>query len=144
MLYDKLTRFEQTVFDVLAIILVLFYSYSAVIAPAATQYHRGIYIIITYVLVFLTYKSKTPWGRCIDYLLIVLSVVTVGYWIMNFEAINYRVGIETRLDTVIAVVGVLIGVELARRVVGPVFVIIGSLMLAYGVYGAYVDRKSVV
>jgi TRAP transporter 4TM/12TM fusion protein len=137
MLYDKLNRFEQTVFDVLAIILVLFYSYSAVIAPAATQYHRGIYIIITYILVFLTYKSKNPWGRCIDYLLIVLSIFSVGYWIVNFEAINYRVGIETQLDTVVAVVGVLIGVELARRVVGPVFVIIGALMLAYGVYGPH-------
>ena len=140
MLYDKLHRFEQTIFDVLAIILVLFYSYSAVIAPAATQYHRGIYIIITYILVFLTYKSKTPWGRCIDYLLIVLSIFSVGYWIVNFEAINYRVGIETQLDTVVAIIGVLIGVELARRVVGSVFVIIGALMLAYGVYGPYMPE----
>ena len=50
---DHLKKIEQFIFDALAVSLVLFYSYSAVVAPAATQYHRGIYVIITYVLVFL-------------------------------------------------------------------------------------------
>ena len=52
-MYDKLNKFEKLVFDVLSVALVLFYSYSAVLQPAATQYHRGIYVIITYVLAFL-------------------------------------------------------------------------------------------
>jgi TRAP transporter 4TM/12TM fusion protein len=137
MLYDKLHPIEQKIFDILAVFLVVFYSYSAVVQPAATQYHRGIYIIITYILVFLTYKSKTKWMRIVDYLLILLSIITIGYWMYNFEAINYRVGAETPLDMGIAIVGVLIGIELARRAVGFVFVIIGVLMLLYGVYGPY-------
>ena len=128
---------ERIVFDVLSVILVLFYAYSAVFEPAATQYHRGIYIVVTYVLVFMLYQSKTVWGRVIDYLLMILSIVSIGYWIINFEAINYRAGAETELDQWIAIIGVLIGVELARRVVGTVFVIIGAIMLLYGVYGDY-------
>ncbi len=136
-MFDKLNKVEQTVFDLLSLFLVLFYSYSAVLAPAATQYHRGIYVIVTYVLVFLLYQSKTRLGRVIDYLLIILSIITIGYWITNFEAINYRAGAETTLDKSIAVVGVLIGVELARRVVGSIFVIIGGVMLLYGVFGEY-------
>jgi TRAP-type uncharacterized transport system fused permease subunit len=138
--YEKLNRFEKALFDVLALGLVLFYSYSAVVAPAATQYHRGIYVIITYVLVFLVYQSQSRLMRVVDYLLMVASVVTVGYWIFNFEAINYRTGAETQLDTVVAVVGVLIGIELARRVVGNIFVILGTLLLLYGVYGAYMPE----
>jgi len=141
-MYDNLKKFEQFLFDALAVSLVLFYSYSAVVAPAATQYHRGIYVIITYVLVFLTYQSKSekwpglnPILRVTDYLLILLSVLTVGYWMMNFEAINYRTGAETQFDMAIAMVGVLIGIELARRVVGNIFVVIGVIMLCYGVYG---------
>ena len=59
-MYDQLKRFEQILFDVLAVLLVLFYSYAAVVQPAATQYHRGIYVIITYVLVFLLYNPKHP------------------------------------------------------------------------------------
>ena len=136
-MFEKLNKIERTVFDLMALFLVLFYSYSAVVAPAATQYHRGIYVIVTYVLVFLLYQSKTKLGRVVDYLLIALSVITIGYWIQNFEAINYRAGAETTLDKSIAVVGVLIGIELARRVVGTVFVIIGAVMLLYGVYGEY-------
>jgi TRAP transporter 4TM/12TM fusion protein len=133
--YDKLNRFEKLVFDVLAVSLVLFYSYSAVVSPAATQYHRGIYVIITYVLVFLLYKSKNKWLRVLDYILIFLSIFSVGYWILYFEAINYRTGAETPFDMFVAMVGVLIGIELARRVVGNVFVIIGAVMLVYAVYG---------
>ena len=136
-MYNQLHRVEQWLFDGLAVFLVLFYSYAAVLEPTATQYHRGIYVIITYVLVFLLYKSKSRWGRVLDYLLIAASVVCIGYWMANFEAINYRAGIETELDKTIAMVGVLIGIELARRVVGPVFVIIGGIMLLYGVYGEY-------
>jgi TRAP transporter 4TM/12TM fusion protein len=136
-MYDKLYKFERIIFDVCSVVLVLFYSYSAVLQPASTQYHRGIYVIITYVLVFLLYRSKHPILRAVDYLLIIASIVSVGYWVVNFEAINYRTGAETRLDTVMAIIGVLIGIELARRVVGTVFVVIGTLMLLYGVYGDY-------
>ncbi len=137
MLYDKLHRVEKWLFDLLALVLVIFYSYSAVLEPAPTQYHRGIYIIITYVLVFLIYRSKTLIGRVIDYLLILASVVSIGYWVLNFQDINYRAGAETELDMAIAMVGVLLGIELARRVVGNIFVVIGIVMLLYGVYGDY-------
>ncbi len=136
-MYDKLNRIEKVIFDVLSVFLVLFYSYSAVLQPAATQYHRGIYIIITYVLVFMLYKSKNRLLRAVDYLLIFLSIFTIGYWMLNFEVINYRTGAETPFDMAVAMVGVLIGIELARRVVGNIFVVIGAFMLVYGVYGSY-------
>lgn len=136
-MYEKLKDFEKVIFDVCSVFLVLYYSYSAVIEPAATQYHRGIYVIITYTLIFLAYQSKSRIMRVVDYILILLSLVSVGYWMFNFEAINYRTGAETPFDMGIAIIGVLIGIELARRVVGFVFVIIGVLMLLYGVYGEY-------
>ena len=136
-MYDKLNNFEKIVFDVLSVILVLFYSYSAVLQPASTQYHRGIYVIITYVLAFLLYKSKSRIMRVVDYLLIFLSIFSIGYWILNFEVINYRTGAETPFDMFVAVIGVLIGIELARRVVGNVFVIMGAVLLLFGVYGDY-------
>lgn len=135
MLVEKMHKVEQILFDILAMGLVLFYSYSAVLEPAATQFHRGIYVIITYVLVFLVYRSKSEVGRILDYLLILVSIVTLGYWIYNFEMINYRAGAETELDKWIAMFGVLVGMEVARRVVGNVFIVIGTIMLLYGVYG---------
>ncbi len=135
--FDRLNRVEQRAFDLLSVALVLFYSYSAVLAPAATQYHRGIYILITYVLVFLLYRAPGRWGRAVDYALMAASAACIGYWMLNFEAINYRAGAESPVDRWVAVAGVLLGVELARRVVGNVFVVLGAVMLLYGVYGAY-------
>ena len=136
-MYEKLNKIEKIIFDVLSVCLVLFYAYSAVLKPAATQYHRGIYVIITYVLVFLAYKSKHKLLRIVDYVLILLSIFSIGYWILNFEAINYRTGAETPFDMAVGIIGVLIGIELARRVVGNAFVIMGTLLLIYGVYGQY-------
>lgn len=134
-MYEKLNRFEQILFDACSVILVVFYSYAAIIQPMATQYHRGVYVIITYILVFLLYKSKSSIMRVVDYILILLSMISIGYWIFMFETINYRTGAETQVDMVFAIIGVLIGIELARRVVGNVFVILGVVMLTYGVYG---------
>jgi len=139
-MYDKLNRFEKFLFDFLSVVMVLFYSWSAIFEPAATQYHRGIYVIITYILVFLLYKSKRLITRILDYLLMLASLVSVSYWIWNFEAINYRIGIETNTDKLMAMVGVLISIELARRVVGNIFVIIGVLMLLFGMYGAHMPE----
>ena len=47
--------------------------------PMATQYHRGIYTLVTYVLVFLLYRSKSKWMRIVDYLLMLASMVCIGY-----------------------------------------------------------------
>ena len=133
-------RIEQIFFDFCALGLLLFYSYAAVISPAATQYHRGIYVIVTYILVFLLYRSKSRIMRVVDYILIVLSIITIGYWMINFEVISYRTGAETPLDMFLAVIGVLVSIELARRVVGNIFVVIGVLMLLYGVFGAHMPE----
>ncbi|MCJ2165697.1 MULTISPECIES: TRAP transporter fused permease subunit [unclassified Pseudodesulfovibrio] len=139
-MYDKLNKIEQFLFDFLSVGMVLFYSWSAIFEPAATQYHRGIYVIVTYILVFMLYKSKTLIFRLLDYLLMLASLASVGYWILNFEVINYRTGIETDLDKWMAMIGVLLGIELARRVVGNVFVIIGVIMLLFGMYGAHMPE----
>ena len=41
MMFEKLNKVEQWAFDAMAMGLVLFYSYSAVLEPAASQFHRS-------------------------------------------------------------------------------------------------------
>ena len=136
-MYESLHRIEKIIFSALSVFLVLFYSISAVWIPAATQYHRGIYVLVTYIAVFLLYKSRSKLGRVADYLFMAVSGVAIVYWIFNFEDISYRAGAETMLDKYMAVAGVLLGIEIARRAVGTVFVGIGVVMLIYGIYGQY-------
>jgi TRAP-type uncharacterized transport system fused permease subunit len=51
--------FWKIVTSLLGAFLVLFYFYAAGIATVGTQYHLGVYVFITYVLVFLKYPPGT-------------------------------------------------------------------------------------
>ena len=62
-MYQKLNRVEQILFDVGAMFLLLFYIFSVMIMPMATQCHRGIYTLVTYLLVFLLYRSNDEKSR---------------------------------------------------------------------------------
>jgi TRAP transporter 4TM/12TM fusion protein len=134
-MFKNLSKIEKLFFDFLAISLLIFYFYAALIEPVATQYHRGVYVLITYVLVFLLYRSTNKYMRIFDYLLLVISAAPVIYYMVYFVDLNHRAGIETPLDQWISLIGVLVGIEVARRVIGNVFVIIGVAMLFYGVFG---------
>ena len=201
--------------------MVVFYFYTAGLASVATQYHRGVYVLVTYVLVFLLYPSGNAWYKyplalllgtlvagtasvCLfypnvtsfhaallavgdawssagpgvaiaamggplwalvigalvvgaltlladrwmenrypqnpvlsDVLFALISAALVFYWIREFEALNYRAGAETELDALVSIAGVLISLEVCRRVLGWSMTLIGVLLICYGLFGAY-------
>ncbi len=127
----------------LAAAMVLFYFYTAGVASVATQYHRGVYVFITYVLVFLLYPARGKRRRAsgaptlLDVLLAAASAVTVGYWMYEFESLNYRAGAETELDALVSIVGVLLSLEVCRRVLGWAMTSFGLAMLAYASFGPW-------
>jgi TRAP transporter 4TM/12TM fusion protein len=201
--------------------MVLFYFYTAGVTTVSTQYHRGVYVFITYVLVFLLYPAGklymripltlftgfvisaligffffyggdpvafhdrllmvnsawrndgfgaalsevfTLWafglGSIIiaaillfvdkkmaekweenptlsDILLALISAGVIFYWIREFENLNYRAGAETELDAMISIIGVLVSLEICRRVLGWSMTFIGIFMLCYAYFGPY-------
>ena len=60
--------------------MVLFYFYTAGLAAVATQYHRGVYVFVTYVLVFLLYPAGKTWMR------IPLSIIIGAIFSATFMA----------------------------------------------------------
>jgi TRAP transporter 4TM/12TM fusion protein len=201
--------------------MVLFYFYTAGITTVSTQYHRGVYVFITYVLVFLLYPAgklylRIPLNLFIgfvlssavtlfmfyggdtiafhdhllvinkawrsggfgaamtaalqlwalglssiviagvllfvdkwmarkwdenptlsDILLALISAAAIYYWIHEFESLNYRAGAETELDAMISIIGVLLSLEICRRVLGWSMTFIGIFMLCYAYFGPY-------
>ena len=201
--------------------MVLFYFYTAGITTVSTQYHRGVYVFITYVLVFLLYpagklymripltlftgfvisavvslfffyggdtvafhdhlmvinkawrsdglgsalaaamqlwalglgsviisviliffdkKMAEKWEEnptLSDILLALISAGVIFYWISEFESLNYRAGAETDLDALISIIGVLVSLEICRRVLGWSMTFIGIFMLCYAYFGPY-------
>lgn len=164
----QLSRWWQIVFAGLAALMAGFYLYAGggahligVLAPVLDtfltngQYFRGLYVLLTYVLILLafplwqnqTQPRSTLWGwlrgssqypSAIDLLLCVCSIAIVVYYMVQFETFNYRVGGgEVWLDILVSIVGVLISLEIARRVLGWPVTLVGVFFIIYGLFGNY-------
>jgi len=202
--YRSPTGFFKGLVAVLGAGMVLFYFYTAGLAAVATQYHRGVYVFVTYVLVFLLYPAGKTWMRIplsliigaifssaiagffvyesvdafhaeisggnfglisailigafiiggiatfvdkilmkkwpenptlSDLLYALASAAVVYYWIHEFEVLNYRAGAETNLDAMISIVGIILSLEVCRRVLGWSMTFIGIGLFLYGYMG---------
>ncbi len=203
--------------------MVVFYFYTAGVASVATQFHRGVYVFITFILIFLLYPVGKNWlryplnlfvgavttsavaawfffpdattfhdrvtrvsgvwaeqgagagladamslwwlglGAVIvgavlvyadrwaerkypeypsfsDLLLALISAWVVAYWIFEFENLNYRAGAENELDALVSVVGIVLSLEVCRRVLGWAMTFIGISMLCYAYFGPYMPE----
>lgn len=214
----------RIVVSLLSAALVLIYLYGAGLEALPTQYHLGVYVLITFVLVFLLYPAggrlavgwmsffagalvslgvscflvfESPvefWEQTVmfretwtydgfgraweqDFGLLWVPIVltlpfaavlipldqwaaqrfpnaptvsdlimtatiagAVIYWISQFEALNYRAGAENQLDKLISVIGLLLSLEVCRRVLGWSITIVGLGMIAFGLFGPYLPE----
>lgn len=201
--------------------LVLIYFYGAGFRALPTEYHLGVYVLITYILVFLLYPAGTRaatvgvsvisgallavfassylafespvalWDQFVlfretmeydgfqvalkqdlgllwvpallavplaavmipadlrlsrrfknmptpgDLVMAAASILCIVYWIGQFEALNYRAGAESQLDKLIGIVGVLLSLEVCRRVLGWSITLVGIGALAFALFGQY-------
>ena len=212
------TGFWYWVTALLGAFMVCFYFYAAGIATVGTQFHLGIYVGITYLLVFLLYPAGGPlmrgalsltmgatlavagtvwllfpdaaafhgeWHRLLDIhreagwgatwaaagsLRLLLPVIlliggllffgdrlvmarfrhaptisdvlfalaaagVLYYWLSEFEQLNYRAGAENELDILISLLGLLLSLEVGRRVLGWSMTLIGLGALAFAYFG---------
>jgi len=139
-----MTGFWYYLTSALGVFMVLFYLYNAGFVPVAAQYHRGIYVLVTYVLVFLCYplwrKSPQTHPSIFDIVLALLAIGAVGYWMVEFENLNYRMGSENQWDTLASVIGIALSLEVARRVLGWSMTIVGLAFLAYAFWGNLLEH----
>ncbi|PTD96152.1 TRAP transporter permease [Pseudothauera lacus] len=208
----------------LAALMVLLYFYGAGFQALGTQYHLGIYVLITFVLVFLLYPAggrvavggmsilsaallsvgvssfllfdspaefygqinifRETWEydglsealandfgnlrwtlmlivpfaavmlpldqwlarrfhnapTASDVLMAAGIALMVLYWISQFELLNYRAGAENDLDKLVSIIGLVLSLEICRRVLGWSLTIIGILMLAFGLFGPHLPE----
>jgi TRAP transporter 4TM/12TM fusion protein len=131
----------------MGVFMVFFYMYCAA-TPVDTQYFLGFYVLLTYVMVLLKYplSRKSPKNRpsVLDIILALVAALVVGYYIVEYEAINYRMGSETRLDTLVSTVGILISLEVARRVLGWSMTIVGICFLLYAFFGDILHHVPII
>ncbi len=130
---------SEWIFEICAVLFVGFYIYSAGFGTSSEQYHLGLYLLFTFVLIGLLYKfrHRSPSSRpsIIDILLIVLSVCSIGYWIIDYPNIADRAGAYTQLDVFMGALGLIVSFEMSRRTVGWGLSIIAAVGILYALFG---------
>ena len=135
----ELKGISKSIFEIGAVFFVGFYIYSAGFSAAAEQYHLGLYLLFTFALIGILYKSRqsSPASRpsIIDILFVCLSVCAIGYWIIDYPNIANRAGAYTHLDIAMGAIGLIVSIEMSRRTVGWGLPIIATVGILYALFG---------
>lgn len=134
----------QKLFKVICILFSLFYLYLAgplFLGNPSTGLRRGMFMIFVLIMVYIMYPSgskspqnKTSWW---DGILILLTIVSFGYWIINFEKLVMSVGVVNPVTAMMGGLAVLLSLEATRRVMGWLLPILSAAFLLYGYLGPY-------
>ncbi|MDH5560040.1 MAG: TRAP transporter permease [Deltaproteobacteria bacterium] len=138
----NLTGLWYWVTTVIGVMMVLFYFFSAGLRPVGPQFHRGIYVLVTFVLIFLLYpvrgsSARSPQPTLLDLVFVIAAAGTCLYWIIEFPNLNQRMGAESDIDYYVGVIGLIVSLEAARRILGWSMTLIGIFMLLYAYFGRY-------
>jgi TRAP transporter 4TM/12TM fusion protein len=134
------------VYAATAVFFSLWYLYTSGFGLVSTESNRGLYLMLTSVLVFLLYPAlpTSPKTRpsLFDAIWVAAAVVSVGYWIDQYTdyAIN-RVSDPNQWDFIMGVIGIAVMLETSRRVLGITVVIIALAFLAQLYFGKYLPGK---
>ena len=125
----------------IAIAFSVFQLYTATFGVLDAQLQRGIHLGFGLCLVYLLYPTRKSWSRHklhpFDLLLAVLGAAAPGYIVFEYQNLVMRAGMVSNLDLAIGLVGIVLVIEAARRVVGLPMVCVVLGFLAYAFAGPY-------
>lgn len=139
--YRRLSGVPALLVSLIAIAFSLFQLYTALFGVLDAMVQRAIHLSFGLVLIFLLYpfhrgsdRRKLQWW---DAIFALLGAVTPLYLVVFFQQLVNRAGLMTTTDLVIGILGVLLVLEAARRVVGWPMLTVVLLFLGYAFAGPY-------
>ncbi len=137
--YRRYEGLWKWIVSIIAISFSLFQVYTGMFGVFDAHIQRAIHLSFAMALVFILYPSRKSWSRDsmhpVDAVLAVIAAAIPLYVVFFYQQLVYRSGLPTNLDMVIGILGVLLVLEAARRVVGWPIVIVASVFLAYAFAG---------
>ena len=126
--------------SILAVAMSLLFMYWAW-ATVTTQVLRLVFLGFSLVLTFLLYPTTRSgrYGRVawLDWMLIFLSFLAIGYPLWNFEEFIYRAALPNLEDQIFGTLTVLLVLEATRRTTGWILPAVAIVFLGYAWLGAY-------
>lgn len=143
--YRMLTGFLAKVISAIAITFSVFQVYTAVFGVLDAMLQRAIHLSFGLCLIFLLYPASKKWSRTkihpLDALLSVLGVLAPAYIIVFYQELVLRAGMATTFDIIAGIIGTLLVLEAARRVVGVPIVVIAIVFIVYAFVGPYIPGR---
>lgn len=142
----SLTGFYALAFNLVALGFTGFYLYTSGFGLVSTQTNRGIYLMLTSVLVFLLYPARagSPSHRpsIVDLVLVAATVASVWYWIDQYVSYAmFRVSSPNTADLVMGAIAIGVMLETSRRALGPIISIIAIVFLGQLYFGEYLPGR---
>ena len=134
---------HRLVTHVLAAAVAALYVYTAGFGVFSAESHRALFLAGTQVLVFLWFPARTSSPRArfsvLDALLALIAALTAVYLIWEYPTMVRRAGLATPADVMMGALAIVLSLEAARRVVGPVvpLVAFASLLFAWREFAPY-------
>ena len=128
---------------IVAISMSLFHLYTAGYMVFTAMVQRSIHLCFALTLIFLLYPAmaKSPRGRVplIDWVFILLSVISCLYISVNWEALSeaVRIAEPTLVDMALGIIATLLVLEATRRTTGMALPIVAIVFVLYGFLGPY-------
>lgn len=143
--YRVLGGFLGKAIAALAIVFTSFQLYTAVFGVLDSMIQRSAHLSFGLVLIYLLYPASKKWSHTkihpVDWLLAVMGGAAPLYIIIFYSKLVTRAGMPTPLDVVVGLVGILLVLEAARRVVGIPIVVIACIFILYAFIGPYIPGR---
>ncbi|MEZ5660174.1 MAG: TRAP transporter fused permease subunit [Burkholderiaceae bacterium] len=125
---------------ILGVALAAFSLYTAYYGVFPDMIQRPVHLGLVLVLVFATrvlapgQAGRGP-GRAVSLILLLVSVITMGYHVVFHDEIAARFGEMTSLEFALGLLAIVVLLEATRRSIGPAIVILALIFLLYGYFG---------
>lgn len=143
--YRVLSGFPAKLISALAITFSVFQVYTAVSGVLDAMIQRSIHLSFGFALIFLLYPFKSDWPRDkmhpFDVFMAILGAAVPMYIVVFYPQLVLRAGLVTTTDYIVGLLGVLLVLEAARRVVGIPIIIVSIIFLVYALAGPYVPGQ---
>ena len=132
------------IINIICIVFAGFQLYTAAFGILDATLQRCVHLGFGFALIFLLYPARKSWSRTsmnpLDLLLGALGVGSCAYLYLNFHQLVLRAGMNTETDIYVAIVGVILVFEAARRVVGWPMIIVALCFIMYAFFGPYMPN----
>jgi TRAP transporter 4TM/12TM fusion protein len=129
------------IFTIVAVVGALYHLWVLNLHPVDPWIFRAAHLLFGSVLGFMLFpgwKKAKEKVHVVDWLLIIASIGVFVYIFVNLQQILFRFGVmPTMMDSIVALVGVLLVLELTRRTSGWTLPILAGIFILYAFIGPY-------